>query len=151
MLCNMIIFLTFRQFSLVFLSSKANASRPVHSPLDHFIIILIISNWRDTRGKWPLARNPDRSSWHRHTSLKLFFCRNPWLHGQQAMFTDGRSYRLKTLLIYVEKASNHTSTFTVPEGSILDNKQAWIQLLNGTPFNPIKQPRILMLNEITYT
>ena len=28
-------------------------------------------NWRDTRGKWPLARNPDRSWWHHHTRLKL--------------------------------------------------------------------------------
>jgi hypothetical protein len=50
---------------LVFsLSSKANARRPVHSPQDHSIMTLIISNrhdWRDTRGKWPLARNPDRS------------------------------------------------------------------------------------------
>jgi hypothetical protein len=53
---------------------KANARIPVHSPQDHFIITLIISDWRDwrdTQGKWPLARNPDRSWWHRHTSLKL--------------------------------------------------------------------------------
>ena len=27
---------------------------------------------RDTRGKWPFSRNPNRSWWHRHTSLKLF-------------------------------------------------------------------------------
>ena len=40
------------------------------------IITLIISDrrdWRDARGKWPLARNPDRSWWHHHTSLKLFW------------------------------------------------------------------------------
>ena len=55
----------------VFLSCKANARRSVHSSQDHFIITLIISewrDWRDTRGKWPLPRNPDRSWWHRHTN-----------------------------------------------------------------------------------
>ena len=35
----------------VFLSSKANARRSVHSPWDHFIITLIISDRRDSRGK----------------------------------------------------------------------------------------------------
>ena len=25
------------------------------------------------KGKWPLARNPDKSWWHRHTSLNLFW------------------------------------------------------------------------------
>ena len=29
-------------------------------------------HWHDTRGRWPLARNPDRSWWHRHINLKLF-------------------------------------------------------------------------------
>ena len=51
----------------------ASAVRQMHSPRDHFIIILIISDSRDTRGKWPLYRNPDGSWWHRHTSLKLFW------------------------------------------------------------------------------
>ena len=58
----------------VFLIFKVNARRSVHSPQDHIIIILIISNrgdWRKTLGKVPLAWNPDRSWWHRHTSLKL--------------------------------------------------------------------------------
>ena len=52
------------RFSGVFLSFKANAKRYAHSPRDHFIITLIISNrrdWRDTRGKWRLVRNPDRN------------------------------------------------------------------------------------------
>ena len=64
------------RFSGVSLSYKANARRSVESPQDHFIITLIISNrrdWRDTRGKWPLARNPDRSWWHRHAKWKFFF------------------------------------------------------------------------------
>ena len=39
-------------------------------------------DWRDSRGKWPLARNPDRGWCHHHTSLKLFGL-SPWLHGQQ--------------------------------------------------------------------
>ena len=47
------------------------------------IITLIISDrrdWRrDTRGKWPLARNPDRSWWHRHTSISYSFS-SPWFH-----------------------------------------------------------------------
>ena len=54
----------------VFLSRKTNANLR-----DRFSITLIISDRRDRRdtlGKWPLARNPDRSWWHRHTSLKLF-------------------------------------------------------------------------------
>ena len=66
----------------VFLSCKTNDRRSVHSPQDHFIITLIISNWHDTRGKWPLARNLERSWWHRHTN-KVFFSRSPWLYGQQ--------------------------------------------------------------------
>ena len=63
-------------FSGVFLGCKANARRSVPSPQDHFIITLAISdqrNWRHTRGKWPLARNPDRSWWHRHTNWKFFW------------------------------------------------------------------------------
>ena len=36
-------------------------------------------DWRDNRGKWPLARNPDRSWWYRHTSIKLVG-RSPLLH-----------------------------------------------------------------------
>ena len=59
-----------------FLGCKANARRSVHSYQDHFIITLIISDrrdWRDTRGKWPLARNPDRSWWHRHTNWTFFW------------------------------------------------------------------------------
>ena len=54
----------------------ANARRSVHSPQDHFIITLLTSDrrdWRDTRGKWPLARNPDRSCRHGHTSVMLFW------------------------------------------------------------------------------
>ena len=64
------------RFSGVFLSCKANARRSVYSPQDYLIIILIFSDRRDrcdTRGKWPLGRNPDRSWWHRHTSLNLFW------------------------------------------------------------------------------
>ena len=41
------------------------------TPRDHFIIIPINidrRDLRDTRGKGPLARNPERSWWHRHTS-----------------------------------------------------------------------------------
>ena len=57
----------------VFPSHKADARRSVHSPWDHFIITLIISDWCDTWGKWPLARKLDSSWWHRHTSLKFFW------------------------------------------------------------------------------
>ena len=38
-----------------FLDCKVNARRSVHSPQDHFIITLVISDRRDTRVKWPLA------------------------------------------------------------------------------------------------
>ena len=37
---------------------------------------LIISDrrdWREARGKWPLAKNPDRSWWHRHANWKFFW------------------------------------------------------------------------------
>ena len=70
----------------IFFSCNANARRSVHSPRDHFIINLIIGDrcgWRDTRGKWPLARNPERSWWHRHTNCK-FSCPQsmaPWTTG----------------------------------------------------------------------
>ena len=51
----------------------------MRSPLYHPITILIIidrRDWRDTRGKWPLVRNPD-------TSLKLFWPQPmaPWSAG----------------------------------------------------------------------
>ena len=62
------------RFSEVFLDWKTNTRWSVHSPQDYFIITLIISDWRDwhdTRGKWSLARNLDRSWWQRHTSLTL--------------------------------------------------------------------------------
>ena len=37
----------------------------------------------DTRGKWPLARNPDRSWWYCHTCLQLFWPQTiaPWTTG----------------------------------------------------------------------
>ena len=59
----------------VSLSCKANARRLVHSPRYNFIIPLSLvdrRDWHNIWGKWLLARNPDRSWWHRHTSLKLF-------------------------------------------------------------------------------
>ena len=44
------------------------------------------SDWRDTRGKWPFARNPEKSWWHRHTSLKRFWPQPSWLHGQHGLY-----------------------------------------------------------------
>ena len=44
-------------------------------------VSLIISDRRDWR-KWPLARNPDRSWWHCHTS--------PWLHGLQVIWKQDK-------------------------------------------------------------
>ena len=55
---------------------KTNARRSVHTPGFNFIITLIISDrrdWRDTRGNWPLTKNPNRSWWHRYISLKIFW------------------------------------------------------------------------------
>ena len=42
-----------------------------------FISLLLLScanrqDWNDTQDGWPLARNPNRSSWHRQSSFKLF-------------------------------------------------------------------------------
>ena len=70
-----------------FLSYKSNVRRSVHSPRDHFVITLIIGDRRDrrdTRGKWPSARDPDRSWWHHHTSSKRFWRQPmaPWTVGQ---------------------------------------------------------------------
>ena len=86
------------RFFGVFLSRKENAWRSVHSPWDYFIIIINSdrSDWRDTRGKWPLARNPDRSWWHRHTSLWLFG-RSSWLQGQQVYVTSTPSFPFVSL------------------------------------------------------
>ena len=66
-----------------FLGCKANIRRSVHSLQDHLIIILIISgrrDWHNTRVKWPLARNPYRRWWHRHTNWKFFWPQSmaPW-------------------------------------------------------------------------
>ena len=78
----------------VFLSCKANARRSVHSHQDHFIITLIISDRRDTRGKWPLARNPDRSRWHRHTNWKFFWPQPmaPWTTGSNPWSNFGTHF-----------------------------------------------------------
>ena len=45
---------------------------------------LSLADRRDTWGKWPLARNPDRSWWHHHTTLKLVWPQPmaPWITGQ---------------------------------------------------------------------
>ena len=40
-----------------------------------WIVLGITYNWRETRHKRPLGRDPDRSWYHYHTSIKLF-----WLH-----------------------------------------------------------------------
>ena len=67
--------------------------RYVHSLRNHFIFPLIISDrsdWGDTRGKGPLARNPNRGWWHRHISLKPFLAAAPWtagFHLQTDIFT----------------------------------------------------------------
>ena len=44
---------------------------------------LSLAERRDTRGKWPLAKNQNNSWWHRHTSLKLFWSQpmTPWKTG----------------------------------------------------------------------
>ena len=39
--------------------------------------------WHNTQDKWLFVRNLDRSPWHCHTSIKLFFGCSPLLHGQQ--------------------------------------------------------------------
>ena len=79
-------------------------------------------DWRVTRGKWFLARNSDRSWWHRQTSLKFFLAaaygpmdsRSRWWHNLNDMigimfpqdwyllirFTD---YLIKQLSNYLHK------------------------------------------------
>ena len=74
------------EVSGIFLSFKANARRPAHSPQDHLIITLSSDrrDWGDTRGKWPLARKPCRSWWHHDTSLTLVWPQppmTPWTTG----------------------------------------------------------------------
>ena len=65
----------------VFLSCKVNSRRSVHSPRLHFSSPLSLADrhdWRDTREKWPLAKNSDGSWWHNHTSINIFLAA---LHG----------------------------------------------------------------------
>jgi hypothetical protein len=83
----------------VFLSCKANARRSVHSPRDHFIITLIISDVTDV---------PGRSWWHRHASLKVFG-RSPWLHGQQ----DFTIQNLHLLVFSAEAFQCHLATLPI--------------------------------------
>ena len=40
--------------------------------------LLLTTDVTDTRGKWSLARNPDRSWWHRHTSFWPQPPKAPW-------------------------------------------------------------------------
>ena len=58
---------TLTRHKKLFLSHKANIRRFVHSPWFH-PIITDRGYWPDTWDKWSLARNSDRSWWHRHTS-----------------------------------------------------------------------------------
>ena len=65
--------------SRCFPSCKINARRSVHSPGIVSLSPLSLADRRDTRGKWSLAKKPDRSLWHRYTSLKLFGISSPWI------------------------------------------------------------------------
>ena len=58
-----------------FLSCKVNSRRSVYNPRYLVTITLwlfVRCDWHGTGGKWPLARNKNRSWWLRHTSLKPF-------------------------------------------------------------------------------
>ena len=65
-------------FSGIFLSCKIHAKRIVYSLWYHPSTDR--RDWRDTRGKWLLARNSNRNWWHHHTSFKHFLW--PEHHGQ---------------------------------------------------------------------
>ena len=82
---------------------QGKCQETLHSPQDHFIITLIISDrrdWRSTRGNWTLARNLHRSWWNRHTTFKAFFGRRPWLQGQ-LVYMDNYSIHRIIGFIYV--------------------------------------------------
>ena len=66
----------FRNFPQLYGTCQDICARPLY----RLIITLWLADrgdWRDTRSKWHLTRNPNRSWWYRHSSLKL------QLHGQQ--------------------------------------------------------------------
>ena len=71
-----------RSLSEVFHSCKANARRSVHSPRDHFIAILIISDRHDWRRTRSGAGGTATLAW---SLFFLFFYCSPWLHGQQVI------------------------------------------------------------------
>ena len=53
-------------------------------------------DWRDYQGKWSLARNQDRSWWHRHISLKVFWPQpmapwTAWPNDQHLNFASSNS------------------------------------------------------------
>ena len=52
-------------------------------------------------GQWPLARNPDWSCWHCHTSLKLFG-RSPRFHGEQVYINQFLFPLILVLNFYLE-------------------------------------------------
>ena len=71
----------------------------------HYHPIIIISDrrdWRDTRGKLPLARNPDRSWWHRHINWKFFWPQPMalWTTGfLSELILFGSSYELRKIYV----------------------------------------------------
>ena len=76
------------RFSGVFLSFKANARAGDLCTVPRIISLSSLSLATDvtdaTLGEsWPLVGNPERSCWHRHTSLKLFWPQPiaPWTAG----------------------------------------------------------------------
>ena len=94
--------------------------QPLHSPRYHFIITISLADrcdWRDTRGKWPLATNPDRGWWHRLTSLKHFLWKPmaPWTPGNE----------LKSILLFDCYHLWSNVLFSLIFEEILPEKESW--------------------------
>ena len=74
----------------VFLSCRANVRRSVHSPQDHFVIILIISDrcdWRDTWDRWACLGTQIGAGGTATLKLKFFWPQlmAPWIASLQIM------------------------------------------------------------------
>ena len=111
------------QYSQYTASLQANSRRSVQSPPDHFIITLIISDrrdWRDTRGKWPLGRNPDRSWWHSHTNWKFFWSQPmaPWTAEGPKSVIINKSIMIIILSCYQEN-QQHMGDYPIDHTSLL--------------------------------
>ena len=91
------------------------------------LLLAKILDLPDTRGKWPSTRNPDRSWWHRYTTLKLFWPQPmaPWItrekhqehtHTYRRIIPRNRKITWQPGIVHLSSRSIGNDVTTYPSG-----------------------------------